>query len=82
MVMFIVSAVLSMASSKPPRAWFERFTLVVTTADFAGNQHDPALFIHTSPRGRTLILLYVDDMLITENDYEYIAFVKTRLRSS
>ncbi|KAK1652005.1 hypothetical protein QYE76_069810 [Lolium multiflorum] len=39
-----------------------------------------ALFVHTSPRGRTLLLLYVDDMIITGDDPEYIAFVKARLR--
>jgi hypothetical protein len=60
-------------------AWFERFTTVVIAARFVASQHDPALFIHTSPRGRTLILLYVDDMLITEDDSDYIAFVKARL---
>jgi hypothetical protein len=52
-----------------PRAWFERFTSVVTAAGFAANQHDPALFVHTSPHGRTLILLYVNDMLIMGGDH-------------
>jgi hypothetical protein len=32
-----------------------------------------------SPRGRTFLLLYVDDMIITGDDPEYIAFVKTHL---
>jgi hypothetical protein len=43
------------------------------------SNHDPALFVHTSARGRTLLLLYVDDMIITGEDSEYIAFVKARL---
>jgi hypothetical protein len=42
----------------------------------------PALMIRlsssTSPRGKTL-LLYVDDMIITGDDPEYIVFVKARL---
>mgnify|MGYP005979871687 CR=1 FL=1 len=63
-----------------PRAWFERFASVVTAAGFSPSAHDPALFVHTSPRGRTLLLLYVDDMIITGDDPEYIAFVKARLR--
>jgi hypothetical protein len=62
-----------------PRAWFERFTSVVIATSFAASQHDPTFFVHTSPRGRTPILLYVDDMLITGDDYEYIAFVKALL---
>jgi hypothetical protein len=45
---------------------------------FSASTHDPALFVHVSPRGQTLFL-YVDDMIITGDDPEYIAFVKTRL---
>jgi hypothetical protein len=41
--------------------------------------HDPTLFVHVSPHGRTLLLLYVDDMIITGDDTEYIDFVKARL---
>jgi hypothetical protein len=62
-----------------PRAWFQRFASVVTAAGFSANAHDPALFVHVSPRGRTLLLLYVDDMIITGDDPEYIAFIKARL---
>jgi hypothetical protein len=62
-----------------PRAWFDRFSSVVTAAGFTPSDHDPALFVHISGRSRTLLLLYVDDMLITGNDKEYIAFVKSRL---
>ena len=50
----------------------------MTAAGFSASVHDPALFIHLSSRGRTL-LLYVDDMVITGDDPEYIAFVKARL---
>jgi hypothetical protein len=31
------------------------------------------------PHGRTLLLLYVDNMIITGDDSEYIAFVKALL---
>jgi hypothetical protein len=62
-----------------PRAWFHRFASVVTAAGFSVSAHDPALFVHVSPRGRTLLLLYVDDMIITGDDPKYIAFVKAHL---
>jgi hypothetical protein len=62
-----------------PRAWFQCFASVVTAAGFSASAHDPALFVHVSPRGRTLLLLYVDDMIITDDGTEYIAFVKACL---
>jgi hypothetical protein len=62
-----------------PRAWFERFASVVKAAGFTPSDHDPALFVHVSERGRSLLLLYVDDMLITCDDTEYTAFVKACL---
>lgn len=62
-----------------PRAWFARFSSVICAAGFCPSDHDPALFVHTSEHGRTLLLLYVDDMLITGDDLEYIAFVKKKL---
>jgi hypothetical protein len=62
-----------------PQAWFQCFASVVTTADFSANAHDPALFFHVSHRGMTLLLLYMDDMIITGDDPEYIAFVKAHL---
>jgi hypothetical protein len=52
---------------------------VVTATGFSVSAHDSALFVHVSPRGRTLLLLYVDDMIITGDDPEYIAFVKAHL---
>ncbi|XP_039773535.1 uncharacterized mitochondrial protein AtMg00810-like [Panicum virgatum] len=62
-----------------PRAWFEHFSSVIIDAGFKPSDHDPALFVHTSPRGRTLLLLYVDDMIITGNDSQFIDLVKMRL---
>ena len=61
------------------RAWFQRFVIVITAAGFSASAHDPALFVHTSSRGQTLLPLYVDDMIITGDDPQYIAFVKARL---
>ena len=62
-----------------PRAWYERFVSVIIEAGFSPSPHDPALFIHTSSRGRTLLLLYVDDMLSTGDDAEHISLVERHL---
>jgi hypothetical protein len=62
-----------------PQTWFQHFVSVVTAAGFSTSTHDPVLFVHMSPRGRTLLLLYVDDMIITGYDAKYIAFIKARL---
>jgi hypothetical protein len=52
---------------------------MITAASFFTSAHDPTLFVHVPPCGRTLLLLYVDDMIITVDDPEYIAFVKAHL---
>jgi hypothetical protein len=62
-----------------PRAWFERFISVITTTGFSSSKHDPALFVHVSPKSCTLLLLYVDDMLITGDNSEHISHVKQHL---
>jgi hypothetical protein len=62
-----------------PLAWFQCFVSVVTAAGFFASAHDLALFVHVSPHGRILLLLYMNDMIITSDDPEYIAFRKAHL---
>jgi hypothetical protein len=62
-----------------PRAWFERFASAIMAAGFSPSKHDHALFVHQSTQGRTLLLLYVDDMLITSDNEEHISSVKRQL---
>jgi hypothetical protein len=61
------------------RTWFQCFASVVTSAGFSASAHDLAPFVHVSPCGRTLLPLYMEDMIIAGDDPEYIDFVKTRL---
>ncbi|WVZ85688.1 hypothetical protein U9M48_032583 [Paspalum notatum var. saurae] len=61
------------------RAWFQRFASVIYVAGFSPSDHDPSLFVHLSSRGRTMLLLYVEDMLITGDDPDHISHVKKQL---
>ena len=51
-----------------PRAWFAKFSSVVAQQGFTPSSYDSALFIRHTSTGIILILLYVDDMIITGDD--------------
>jgi hypothetical protein len=51
-----------------PRAWFAKFSSVVAQQGFIPSSYDSALFIRHTSTGITLILLYVDDMIIIGDD--------------
>ena len=55
-----------------PQAWFEKFSSVVAQQGFTSSLHDTALFVRRSSASITLILLYVDDMIITGDDFASI----------
>jgi hypothetical protein len=58
-VWFVTLIAPFMAWSRLLGLGFRVFASVVTAAGFSINAHDPAFFVHVSPRGRTLLLLYV-----------------------
>ena len=51
-----------------PQAWFTKFNSVVTQQGFTPSSYDSTLFICHTSTGITLILFYVDDMIITGDD--------------
>jgi len=54
-----------------PRAWFRRFTKVMIGLGFKQSQGDHTLFIkHSKSRGETVLLVYVDDIIVTGDDEE------------
>jgi hypothetical protein len=77
-VLFVTFFTPFMALSRHLEIGFNAFPLWSQLLVFSTSDHDTSLFIHISPRYRTL-LLYVDDMIITRDDPQYMAFVKTHL---
>ncbi|KAG5561972.1 hypothetical protein RHGRI_004867 [Rhododendron griersonianum] len=59
-----------------PRAWYARFQDVVLQIGFQPSMHDSALFLRRTSHGLVLLLLYVDDMIITGSDSAAIDDVK------
>jgi hypothetical protein len=51
-----------------PRAWFAKFSSTIAQIGFVSSPYDSALFIRRSDAGLILLLLYVNDMIITKDD--------------
>ncbi len=50
-----------------PHAWFERFTSNLLTMGFTFSLTDPSLFLYRHGSTMMFLLLYVDDIIITDN---------------
>ena len=51
-----------------PRAWFAKFNSTIFRLGYTANPYDSTLFLCCTDKGTILLLLYVDDMIITSND--------------
>ena len=56
-----------------PRAWFERFTFLLLHLGFIAFMVDSSFFIFHSTSTIIYLLLYVDDIIITGNNFAHIA---------
>lgn len=56
-----------------PRAWYAKFSSTIRDLGFSASDYDSALFIRKTTRGIVLLLLYVDDMIITGDDVRGIS---------
>jgi transposase InsO family protein len=64
-----------------PKAWYDRFSRVMIDIGFQFCLTDTALFIKNSDAGIIVLLLYVDDMIITGSDKQGVETIKTLLKS-
>ncbi|KAJ0434928.1 putative RNA-directed DNA polymerase [Helianthus annuus] len=62
-----------------PRAWFGRFTFAMKNYEFRQSSSDHTLFLKQRNNLITCLIIYVDDMIITGDDYEEIAKPKKNL---
>ncbi|KAK8923598.1 hypothetical protein KSP39_PZI019101 [Platanthera zijinensis] len=65
-----------------PRAWFEKFSKVVRASGFTRSSADFSLFTRHRSTGTVILLVYVDDILITGNDTAGIQQIKEQLNSA
>ena len=50
------------------RAWFAKFSFTISRLDYIASHYDSALFLRRTDKDTILLLLYVDDMIITGDD--------------
>ena len=51
-----------------PRAWFAKFNSTIFCLGYTASPYDSALFLRRTDKGTILLLLYMDDMIITGDD--------------
>ena len=59
-----------------PRVWFAKFNSTISQHGFSGSSFDTSLFLRRSGHSITILLLYVDDMIITDDDMQGIQDLK------
>ncbi|RVW45850.1 Retrovirus-related Pol polyprotein from transposon RE1 [Vitis vinifera] len=65
-----------------PRAWFEKFCSTILSFSFTQSQYDSSLFFHTFASSVVLLLVYVDDIIITSTDCGLITKLQRPLHST
>lgn len=65
-----------------PRAWFERFTSFVRKEGYSQGQSDHTMFVkHTDGGKMAVLIVYVDDIILTRSDGDEMSRLKKHLAS-
>ncbi|KAK3043886.1 hypothetical protein RJ639_000585 [Escallonia herrerae] len=62
-----------------PRALFDHFSTFLLTTGFFCSTSDSSLFVHRSSRGTILLLLYVDDIILTGDNSKLLGQIIAQL---
>ncbi|XP_042460477.1 uncharacterized mitochondrial protein AtMg00810-like [Zingiber officinale] len=65
-----------------PRAWFNKFRSTLINFSFVQSQYDSSLFLCKTAKGIVLLLVYVDDIVITGSDFVLISQLQEHLQGS
>ncbi|WVZ07780.1 hypothetical protein V8G54_021126 [Vigna mungo] len=65
-----------------PRVWFEKFRSTLLGFSFNQSQYDPSLFLQRTPKVIVVLLVYVDDIVVTGSDQDVISRIKQMLHSN
>ena len=63
-----------------PQAWFAKFSSTISRLGYMASHYDSVLFLRRTDKGTILLLLYVDDIIITGDDLSDIQELKDFLR--
>ena len=65
-----------------PRAWFAKFSSTISRLGYTTSHYDSILFLRRTNKCIILLLLYVDDMIITGDDLISIQELKDFFQSA
>jgi len=63
-----------------PRAWFEKFSMVISGIGFARYHSDHSVFVCRTKSGSVILAVNVDDILLTESNSVALAEIKEYLK--
>ncbi|CAL8119105.1 unnamed protein product [Prunus armeniaca] len=63
-----------------PRAWYAKLSSVLTSVGFKSSNADSSQFVRTGAMGKLVVLIYVDDLIITGDNADEIFNLKQSLR--
>lgn len=62
-----------------PRAWFDKFSNFLLEFSFCCSMSNPSLFVYAHNKDMIMLLLYVDDMVITGNNSQTLSHLLNEL---